>query len=286
MLFTMSLNSRYIDIHSHLHFDVYDPDREALLASMRENGVATITVGTDVRESNKAIALAEQNDYLWATVGLHPGHSDVEFNVTDYEPLARHPKVVAIGECGLDYHYIETFFEKDKAEKGLTWNKDAEADRQRAVFEEHIALAVAVDKPLMLHGRSSPKTMDAYEDMCDMIGNAQAKHGDKVRGNFHFFAGNVDIAKRALELGFTVSFPGVITFASQYDDVVRYVPLDRMHGETDAPYAAPIPFRGHRNEPNHVREVYKRIAELRGEDAEYVRLRLLENAKKLFHIEI
>lgn len=276
------METRYVDIHSHLHFSQYDADREQVLASMCENGVATITVGTDIEQSKQAIALAEQYEYIWATVGLHPGHSDIAFDDAAFGLLARHPRVVAVGECGLDYHYIETFFEKEKAEKGLDWNKDAEADRQRAVFEGHIALAVTVNKPLMLHGRPSPKTMDAYEDMCYMIEQAQKKHGDRVRGNFHFFAGDTTIAKRALELGFTVSFPGVITFASQYDDVVRLVPLDRMHGETDAPYAAPKPYRGKRNEPSYVIQVCERIAALRNEDPEKVRSQLLENAKRVF----
>lgn len=281
------METKYIDIHSHIHFPVYDEDRDALLATMRENGVATITVGTDTEQNEKAVALASRHDHVYATVGLHPTHTDeVEEDIARYETLARHEKVVAVGECGLDYHYIETFFEKEKEEKGLSWNKDAEQDRQQRMFEEQIELAVRVNKPLMLHGRPSSGSMDAYEDMCYIIGNAQKKYGDTVRGNFHFFAGDVGIAQKALDLGFTVSFPGVITFASQYDDVVRYVPLDRMHGETDAPYAAPKPFRGQRNEPNHVREVYKRIALLRGEDEETVRLQLLKNTERLFGIAL
>lgn len=279
------MTTQFIDIHSHIHFPVYDADREVMLASMREHGVATIAVGTDTEQNEKAVALASQHDHVYATVGLHPTHTDeVEEDVLRYETLARHPKVVAIGECGLDYHYIETFFETDKAEKGLSWNKDAEQDRQQRMFMEQIELAVRVNKPLMLHGRPSPGTMDAYEDMCYIIGAAQKKYGEKVRGNFHFFVGDVDIARKALDLGFTMSFPGVITFASQYDDVVRFVPLDMMHGETDAPYAAPKPFRGQRNEPNHVREVYTRIAELRGEDGEAVRAQLCANAQRVFGV--
>lgn len=281
------MNYNYIDIHSHIHGEQFDADRNAVVASMREAGVATITIGTGIETSKAAIALAEQHEHIYATVGLHPADdAREELDITQYEPLAHHERVVAIGECGLDYHYIETFFEKDREEKGLTWNKDAEADRQQRFFIEQIELAVRVDKPLMLHGRPSPKTMDAYEDMCYIIENAQKEHGEKVRGNFHFFAGDVDIARKALDLGFTVSFPGVITFASQYDDVVRFVPLNRMHGETDSPYAAPKPFRGERNEPNHVREVYKRIAELRGEEEEMVRIELIENARRLFKTTI
>ena len=277
----------HIDIHAHVHDTQFDADRDDVIASMREAGVATITIGTGVATSKAAIALSEHHDHIWATVGLHPADDPHEgLDISQYESLAHHERVVAIGECGLDYYYIETFFEHDKIKKELWWNKDAEADRQQRFFEEQIELAVHVGKPLMLHGRPSPKTMDAYEDMCHIIGSAQKKYGERVRGNFHFFAGSVDVARRVLDLGFTVSFPGTITFAPQYDDVVRFVPLDRMHGETDSPYAAPMPFRGQRNEPNHIREVYKRIAELRGEDAEEVRLQLLKNAENLFGLNI
>ena len=278
---------KYIDVHSHIHGNAFGEDRDAVIASMEENGVVTIAVGTGIETSRETIALALKYEHIFATVGLHPADdAKEEFDSAQYEILAHHERVVAIGECGLDYHYIETFFEKDKIEKGISWNKDAEADRQQRFFEEQIELAVKVDKPLMLHGRPSPKTMDAYEDMCHILQNAQKKHGDTVRGNFHFFVGDVDIARQVLELGFTVSFPGVITFATQYDDVVRFMPLNAIHAETDSPYASPKPFRGQRNEPNHVREVYTRIAELRGEDEEKVRLQLLLNAKRLFKVSI
>ncbi len=283
----MKSKYRYIDVHSHVQDKAFDGDRDTVIASMKEACVATITIGTGLETSRAAITLAAQHEHIYATVGLHPADDACEeFTASEYEVLARHERVVAIGECGLDYHYIETFFEKDKVEKGVTWNKDAEADRQKRFFEEQIELAVKVSKPLMLHGRPSLKTMDAYEDMCYILANAQKKYGEKVRGNFHFFVGDVIIAQKVLDLGFTVSFPGVITFASQYDEVVRYVPLTSIHAETDSPYATPKPFRGQRNEPLHVREVYKRIAELRGEDEDVVRVQLIENAKKMFGITL
>ncbi len=276
---------KYIDIHSHIHGKEFADDRSEVLATMKENGVATIAVGTGKDTSTDAVTIAEAQTHVYATVGLHPADdAKEEFDPVTYEALASNRKVVAIGECGLDYHYIEVFFDKDKEEKGLTWNKDAEADRQQRFFMEQIELAVKVGKPLMLHGRPSPKTMDAYEDMCHILKNAQNKYGDKVRGNFHFFVGDLTIARKVLDLGFTASFPGVITFATQYDEVVRFMPLDRIHAETDSPYATPKPFRGERNTPNNVREIYKHIAYLRGEDEERVRLQLLENAQKLFQL--
>lgn len=278
---------RYIDVHSHIHGDAFLADRDAVIASMKDAEVATIAVGTGLETSRAAITLAEKHEHIYATVGLHPADdAKEEFDASEYEALARHERVVAIGECGLDYHYIETFFEKDKVEKGITWNKDAEADRQKRFFEEQIELAVKVEKPLMLHGRPSLTTMDAYEDMCHILAHAQKKYGEKVRGNFHFFVGDITIATKVLNLGFTMSFPGVITFASQYDEVVRYVPLSAIHGETDSPYATPKPFRGTRNEPIHVREVYKKIAEIRGQDVEEVRMQLLENANHLFKVTV
>lgn len=277
----------YIDVHSHVHGEFFGEESVKVAEAMQDAGVATITVGTGLETSKSAIALAEKYEHIYATVGLHPVDDTLEkFDFDAYKALAEHPRVVAIGECGLDYHYITNFFDKDKVKKGISWNKDAEADRQQQDFIEQIELAVEVGKPLMLHGRPSPKTMDAYEDMCHILENEQKKHGDKVVGNFHFFVGNVAIAKRVLELGFTVSFSGVITFASEYDEVVRYVPLTSMHGETDSPYATPKPFRGKRNEPIHVREIYKRIAELRGEDEEVVRMTLLKNAERVFGVSL
>ena len=277
----------YIDIHSHVQDSAFNTDRDAVILRMEEAGVATITIGTGIETSRNAVQLADTHTHIYATVGLHPvDDAREEFNAAEYEVLARHERVVAIGECGLDYHYIETFFEKDKVEKGISWNRDAEADRQKRFFEEQIGLAVRVGKPLMLHGRSSPHTMDAYEDMCDILANAQIQYGERVRGNFHFFCGDVRIARRVLDLGFTMSFPGVITFASQYDEVVQFAPLDSIHGETDAPYAAPKPFRGTRNEPIHVREVYRKIAALRGLDDEVVRMALLQNAVRVFGLTV
>jgi TatD DNase family protein len=189
--------------------------------------------------------------------------------------------VVALGECGLDYYYVETFFEKDKQEKGISWNKDAEVDRQKRIFEEHINLASELRKPLMLHIRDVKGSYDAYEDALHMLENAQVS-GKNVRGNVHFFAGNIDIAQKFLDIGFTISFPGTITFTKEYDDVVRFVPLDMLHAETDSPYAAPVPYRGKRNEPVYVQEVVAKIAVLKEISIEEVRVQLLENAKRVF----
>lgn len=280
------MNYALFDAHAHLHDKKYDEDREELIASMKSYGVGAITVGTDKKESSYAVALAEKHDHIFAAVGLHPADNVTEeFDADYFRELAKNEKVVAIGECGLDYYYIETFFERDQKEKGLTWNKDAEADRQKRVFEEQIELAVELSLPLMLHGRPSKGSMDAYEDMLHMLESAKKKYGSTLRGNAHFFAGNIDIAKRFVDIGFTMSFSGVITFAKEYDDVVRFIPPTMIIAETDSPYATPAPFRGERNDPLKVQEIVARMAVLRSEPMEDMRAQVLENVKRMFEIE-
>ncbi len=265
-------NYAFFDIHSHIHDKAFDDDRDSLLEEMKGYGVGTITVGTDIKESKNAIALAEKYPHVYATVGLHPNdNKDEKFEIDEYEKLARHEKVVAVGECGLDYFRIEVDDVADKI-------------RQKEIFKKQIELAVIVNKPLMLHGRPSKNTMDAYEDMLDILEDSKKKYGNKLRGNAHFFAGNIDIAQRFINIGFTMSFSGVITFTKDYDDVVRFIPLTLMHAETDSPYATPIPYRGKRNSPMYVQEVVARIAVLREQPMEEVRAQLLENSKRVFNI--
>jgi TatD DNase family protein len=266
----MKLN--FIDAHSHIHDKAFDEDRDAILLEMKEKGFVTITVGTDLIESSKAVIAAEHYDNVWATVGMHPVDNRTEvFNKETYRTLLMHSKVVALGECGLDYFHIKEF----------EGNKDAEIDRQQRLFEEQVELAVECDKPLMLHGRPDEE-MDAYEDMLHILKNMKERYGEKVRGNAHFFVGNIDIAKQFNDLGFTVSFSGVITFAKMYEELVRAIPLDMMHAETDSPYATPVPHRGKRNTPLYVEHIYEKIAEIKGLEKEEVRTQLVENAKRTF----
>lgn len=265
-------NYAFFDVHSHLHDKAFDDDSEKLLDEMKSYGVGTITVGTDIVESKKAIALAEKYDHVYATVGLHPNDNREElFNDEEYLILANHEKVIGIGECGLDYfRLIEGAGEEKK--------------RQKEIFKKQIELAVNVNKPLMLHGRPSQGSMDAYNDMLDMLEDAKKVHGNKLRGNAHFFVGNIDIAQRFINIGFTMSFSGVITFTKDYDDVVRFIPLTLIHAETDSPYATPVPYRGKRNTSMYVQEVVAKIAVLREEPMEEVRVQLLENARRVFGI--
>lgn len=269
-------NSRYIDAHSHLNDTRFEADMDDVLLRMREASVATIVVGTDKEMSDRAIALAEKHSDVWATIGQHPTdkHDEV-FNYEKYRLMAKNQRVVAIGECGLDY-YWPTNSESHKDFGDI----DIEKKRQYELFAEQIALAEETGLPLMIHGRPTPKTMDAYEDIIKML------IGRSVRGNIHFFVGNVEIAKKFLDLGFTMSFTGVLTFARDYDEVVRYVPMDMIHAETDAPYVAPVPHRGKRNEPTFVREVVRKIAEIRGQNEQSVGEALLLNSRKSFKLDL
>jgi TatD DNase family protein len=255
----------YIDIHSHLHDTAFDIDRSDVLARMREEGVSTITIGTDIVSSKQASFLAEHEENVFASVGIHP--RDDEHAVWDPDTLvalASRNTTVAIGECGLDYF------------GGV---HDNEKRRQQELFERHIDLALTKDLPLMLHVR------DAYDDTLAILEERSRKEGGRLRGNVHFFVGDNTIAKRFLDIGFTVSFTGVITFTHDYDEVVAYVPNTMIMAETDAPYVAPVPFRGKRNEPVYVREVYARIAAIRGCSESDVRKHINSNACRFFALE-
>ncbi len=257
------MNFDFIDIHSHLNISPLSEDTEGVLARMKENNVASITVGVDFETSKQAIHIAESLD-LWATIGLHPTDNDKEvFNYEAYLALARHPEVVAIGECGLDYFR----------------NQDPEMKtKQEALFRQHIKLAQEAGKPLMIHARPSKGSMDAYEDVLNILENIP----EAPKANFHFFVGNIEIAQRILAIGGTMSFDGPITFTTDYDEVIAFVPLESMHAETDAPFAAPAPYRGKTCEPWMVIEVVRKIAQIKGLSLDQVKQQLLQNAISSF----
>ena len=232
--------------------------------------VWSISVGTDLKTSREVVELADRHEGIFATIGLHPDDNRKEiFNAEDYKELVKNKKVVAIGECGLDYFRIKGDGEEIKK-------------RQKQNFISQIEFALENDLPLMLHFRPSGKTMDAYEDGLEILSLYKKKYGKKLRGNSHFFAGDLDIAKKFLEIGFTLSFTGVITFASNYDEIIKYVPLNMLMAETDCPFVAPVPHRGGRCEPVYVKEVVKRIAEIRDEDEEEVAKTLVSNACRAY----
>jgi len=274
--------NKFFDIHAHLNFSAYDADREEVIQRTQENSVAVINVGTQQDTSKKAVEIAEKYENMYAIVGLHPVHTGKsyhdeaelgeggkaftsrgeEFDFEYYKELAKHPKVVAIGECGLDYFHLE----------------DESLEKQTAIFLEHIKLANELGKPLMLHVRSS-KERSAYKDACKIL-----KEHARVPFNFHFFAGSIEEAQIILDIGGNFSFTGVITFAKQYEELVRCIPLDRIMSETDCPYVTPVPFRGKRNEPLYVIEVVKKIAEIKGLSLEETALQLIKNTQNFFKL--
>ncbi|HUO56356.1 MAG TPA: TatD family hydrolase [Candidatus Paceibacterota bacterium] len=277
---------KYFDAHTHTNFLAYENDRDEVMKRTQEAGVGINVVGTQLDTSKTAIELAEKYDNAWATVGLHPvhtsksfhdakefGHSFAEaskgkegfmsrgetFDADAYEPLLRHPRVIALGECGLDYYRLEE-----------------ETKRiQQEAFVAQIELANNVGKPLMLHIRN------AYEDALALL-----REHAKVRGDVHFFAGDWEVARKFLDLGFTLSFTGVLTFTEDYHEVVRNAPFDMILSETDAPYITPTPYRGKRNEPAYVAEVVKAIAAIKGETLEKTASTLLENARRVFNVDL
>jgi len=286
------MKPEFIDIHAHLNFVAFDADRDEAVKRALDAGVWMINVGTQLDTSKKAIEVAEMyKEGVYATIGLHPihtgksyhdtkelGEGGVEFtsrgeifNHNSYLELAKHPKAVAIGECGLDYYERIT-----NLESGITNKKEHKI--QEETFRKHIELAIEVGKPLMLHVRNGGGR-SAYRDVLSIL---KSYPSDKLRGVFHCFVGSWEEAKEILDCGFNLSFTGIITFARDYDEAVKNAPLNRIMSDTDSPYLAPVPFRGKRNEPVYIKEVVKKIAEIRGEDFEVVKRQLALNALSFF----
>jgi TatD DNase family protein len=265
---------KYIDIHSHLGFEDYGSDQKEVIKRMADAGVATIAVGADLITSREAVKVASENENVWACIGFHPTHKPEEiFNESDYEELVKNPKVVAIGECGLEYYK-------------LTGDVEAIKAKQKADFVKQVNFALKYNKALMLHIRDGEVKGGAFADTLEILNNIkQEQNLTSFRGDVHFFTGKLEMAQKFIELGFTISFVGLITYVQDFDKIIKNVPLTSLQAETDAPYVAPVPHRGERNEPSYVIEVYKKIAEIRGEDPEIVRIQLLENAKRVFGIK-
>ena len=251
---------RYIDIHSHQNDRVFDGDKEEVFGRMKDADVGAIMVGTDKDMSQRAIDCAERFPNTWAVIGQHPTDKhDEKWDEHWYRHLAKDPKVVGIGECGLDYYRMRI-------------DSPEERKRQREIFLLQIQLAIDAGKPLMIHCR------DAHEEVIDILTMYKREAGDRLRGNIHFYSADWATAKRYFALDFTISFTGVITFARDYDDVVKFSPIDRIMAETDCPYVTPSPFRGKRNESSHLPLVVRKIAEIRGAPETEMAERLLQNA--------
>src|SRR5947208_3735344 len=251
-----------VDSHCHLDFPEFAPELDAVVARAEAAGIGhLVTISTRVRRHAQLLAIAERFPSVTCSVGTHPHHAHEELDVTADDLIARaqHPKVVAIGEAGLDYHY-----------------DNSPRDAQEQGFRAHIAAARATGLPLVIHSR------EADDDMARIL------EEETGQGPFpavlHCFTGGPDIARRALALGHYISFTGIVTFKNSADlrAVAKDVPADQFLVETDAPYLAPLPYRGKRNEPAFVAEVAKVLAEVRGMTPDEIARQTTENFFKLF----
>jgi len=261
-----------IDTHAHLNFNAFEKDCAQVIERSFNNGIKFIVnVGSQLDTSKKAIELADNFKNLpphlinkdtfgakitklapircgglYAAVGLHPIHvGDEAFDFEEYKKLAQNKKVVAIGETGLDYFHIK--------EKKLL-------ELQKEVFLSHIKLAKELDLPLILHCRDSKEEPGkAYKEMLEILKKERVN-----KGVIHCFSANLDIAKEFLDMGFYVGFTGIVTFAKELESVISEIPLDKILSETDCPYLAPVPYRGKRCEPWHVKFTIEKIAQIKG----------------------
>ncbi|MGD1003250.1 MAG: TatD family hydrolase [Minisyncoccia bacterium] len=285
----------FLDAHTHVQFSGYDADRGAVIQRALDAGVRKmIVIGTQKDTSRSAVALAEQYpDNVRAAIGLHPIHTSrsfhdaqelgggdaaqaftsrgESFDMDYYRALARDPRTVAIGECGLDYFH----FNDDEP-------REVQIARQKDAFLLQIDLSKEVRKPLMVHCR------DAFSDLIEFL---QPHADDLTPGVVHFFTGTADDARRLLDMGFSFTFGGAITFPPRkgrtqgdYDEVIKLIPINRIMSETDAPYVAPAPFRGKRNEPAYVVHVVARLAELKGVSTDEMKAQIEENSQRIFGI--
>lgn len=251
------------DTHAHYYDEAFDADRDALLASLPGRGVALVVCpGCDPESSRQSIALAERYGFLYAAAGYHPENLEgaALSDLDAVKALCAHPKVVAVGEIGLDYYWLKT---------------PEERAGSRDFFDAQLSLAEELNLPAIVHDR------DAHRDCLDIV---RAHPG--VRGVFHCYSGSLEDAKVLVKLGWMISFTGTITYknARKALEVVEWLPMDRIMIETDSPYLTPEPFRGKRNDSGHVHLVAEKIAQIKGLEPDEAARITLENGKRFFRI--
>lgn len=249
-----------VDSHCHLNFPELLANLPAIKQAMQDNQVGhALCISVTLPDFPQVLALAEENENFYASVGVHPDYEDIqEPTVDELIKLANHPKVIAIGETGLDYFRLTG---------DLEW--------QRTRFRTHIRAAIATGKPLVIHTRNSPE---------DTLRIMREENAQQVGGVMHCFTESLDVALEAIALGFYISFSGIITFknAQTIKEVVKHVPLDRILVETDSPYLAPTPYRGKTNQPSYVKHVAEEVANLRGISFDELAAATTENFFRLF----
>jgi TatD DNase family protein len=260
----------YIDSHCHLDGPRFESDREQVISRAQEAGVANILcigTGDGPGTLDCALKIAEQHDFIYASVGIHPHEAKLakDSDFAELEQLVRRPKVIAWGEIGLDYYYDHS-----------------PRDVQQNVFIRQMELARAAKLPIVIHCRPTDNNENAWDDCLALIDQHWKPYG--LGGILHCFTSNWAHAKRALDMGFMISFAGNVSFpkAQQIRDSASQVPLDRMLIETDSPYLAPIPHRGKRNEPAYVKETARHIGELRDVSGEEIGQQTAENFYRFF----
>jgi len=274
----------FFDSHTHLNLAAFDSDRDLILKRYLKEGIFLVNVGTCYQTSKKAIAIAEEYQNCWASVGLHPAHTFParlnqldeneinnlvveEFDQKFEELIKTSSKIVAIGECGLDYSYLKDLPREKQKEFKI---------RQEREFRKQIKIAQKYNLPLILHLR------DLYQEALAIL----KENNYSGKAVFHFFTGSLEDLKLILQNpNYFIGFSGVITYGNKLDEVIREVPLERILIETDAPYVAPIPYRGKRNEPAYVIEVAKKIAEIKNLPLKEVEKKTFENAFRFFRIQ-
>ena len=268
-----------IDCHTHVQLRQFDEDREAVIARIREQDIWVVNVGVDLESSRGATQLAQKEGAgFYSTVGLHPNDTQEEqFDYEVFKKLAEDTHVVAIGECGLDYYRLQKVASSEYQVSSGGKDEEKIKKLQKDVFVKHIELAKEVGKPLMIHCRS------AFGDLIEILKTERSKLTTEA-GVVHFFSGTIEDARELLALGFSFTFGGVLTFTHDYDDVVKFIPLDRLLLETDAPFVAPVPYRGKRNEPAYIIETAKRMAELKNIPLEELACVTTTNARTIFRI--
>lgn len=289
------MSLKLIDTHAHVQFSAFESDQDQVVQHALDQGIGMVVVGTQTDTSLAAVKLAERYENVWAAVGLHPSHLHAQpfhdaqesihvktraeiFDPEFYATLAKSKKVVAIGEFGLDYYRLEEFTQTPDEKIEVTTKIEQIKAQQQLVATAHLRLATRLNLPVVIHCR------DAHADLIVLIKQELATGGLTRRGILHCFTGTPAEAKQYTDLGFYISFSGIVTFGANVQATALTVPLDKILVETDSPYLAPIPNRGKRNEPANVAHVAQFLAKLRSLKPEVFYAQLLTNTKSVFKI--